>query len=196
MKKNKTKTLLKVRFYIISLWLLFFFVAICTVEIPSLVESQTIKQKIILVLGENILPIISIILCIVCIVLMLVTRYEWEGASNPAYKIKEIKNENYEYLTFLTTCIIPLICIDFEDFRNVIVFIVLLFIIGIIFVKMDLYYGNPTLAIMGYKLYRVEIENVNAPNGIILITKDNLHKGKSIKWIKIDEYVWVAKEIA
>ena len=195
MKKNNAKTLLKVRFYIISLWLLFFLVAICTMEIPSFVESQTIKQKIILVLCENILPIISIILCIVCFVLMLVTRYEWEGASNPAYKIKEIKNENYEYLTFLTTCIIPLICIDFDDFRNVIVFIILIFMIGIIFIKMDLYYGNPTLAIMGYKLYRVEIENVNAPNGIILITKDNLHKGKSIKWMKIDEYVWVAKEI-
>lgn len=195
MKKNNAKTLLKVRFYIISLWLLFFLVAICTVEIPSFVESQTIKQKIILVLGENILPIISIILCVVCLILMLVTRYEWEGASNPAYKIKEIKNENYEYLTFLTTCIIPLICIDFDDFRYVIVFIVLLFIIGIIFIKMDLYYGNPTLAIMGYKLYRVEMEKVNAPNGIILITRDNLHKGKTIKWMKIDEYVWVAKEI-
>ena len=106
-----------------------------------------------------------------------------------------VKNENYEYLTFLTTYIIPLICIDLTKVRYVIVLGVLLVLIGFIFIRMDLYYGNPTLALMGYRLYRAEIKGCEAPDGIILISRDRLNKASSIKWIPIDEYVWIAKEI-
>ena len=72
---------------------------------------------------------------------------------------------------------------------------VLLFLIGWIFVKMDLYYGNPTLALMGYRLYRAKIKDGNAPDGIILISKDRLTSDVAIKWIRIDKYVWVVKEV-
>ena len=84
--------------------------------------------------------------------------------------------------------------IDFEDIRYVIVLIILLTIIGVIFVKMDLYYGNPTLALLGYKIYRATLKGIDAPDGVILITKSKLTKGKSIKWIPLDKYLWVAKE--
>ena len=114
---------------------------------------------------------------------------------NPPYEILSVKNENYEYLTFLTTYIIPLICIDLTKVRYVIVLGVLLVLIGFIFIRMDLYYGNPTLALMGYRLYRAEIKGCEAPDGIILISRDRLNKASSIKWIPIDEYVWIAKEI-
>lgn len=110
-------------------------------------------------------------------------------------EILSVKNENYEYLTFLTTYIIPLICIDLTKVRYVIVLGVLLVLIGFIFIRMDLYYGNPTLALMGYRLYRAEIKGCEAPDGIILISRDRLNKASSIKWIPIDEYVWIAKEI-
>ena len=195
MKKHNSNSSLKIRFYIMSLWLLFFLVAICTISIPCFEGIQTIKGKIILILSENIFPIISIIMCIVCFFLLQVTKYEWKGVSYPPHKIKEIKNENYEYLTFLTSCIIPLVCINFDNIRNIIVFYILLFVLGVIFIKMDLYYGNPTLAIFGYKLYKIKVESTKESNEIIVITKDKLSKGDSIKWIKIDEFVWIAKEI-
>lgn len=195
MKKHNSNGSLKIRFYIMSLWLLFLLVAICTISIPSFDGIQTIKGKIALILSENIFPIILIMMCIVCFFLLLITKYEWKGVSYPPHKIKEIKNENYEYLTFLTSCIIPLVCINFDEIKNIIVFFILLFVLGIIFIKMDLYYGNPTLAIFGYKLYKVKVESPKESNEIIVITKDKLSKGDSIKWIKIDEFVWIAKEI-
>lgn len=196
MKKNKTKTLLKVRFYIISLWLLFLLITIVVFVKPKLAGTETIKDIIIVYLKDNIFSIISLTLSIVSVLMTLLTRYEWRGVSSPPCEITEVKNENYEYLTFLTTYIIPLICIDFENIRYIIVLIILLTIIGIIFVKMDLYYGNPTLALLGYKIYRAKLKGIDAPNGVILITKNKLTKGKAIKWIPLDNYVWVAKEIA
>lgn len=195
MNNHKSNSLLKIRFYVMSLWLLFFLVAICTITIPNFEGVEAIKQKIVLVLSENIFPIISILMCIVCFILLLFTKHEWKGVNNPPHKIQEIKNENYEYLTFLTTCIIPLVCIDFDNIRYIIVFCALLLVFGIIFIKMGLYYGNPTLAIMGYKIYKVKVESPKVSNEIIVITKDKLSKGASIKWIKMDEFVWVAKEI-
>lgn len=177
-----------------SLWLLFVLVFLLTIDIPICFAPDAKFVGFATLLESNILPIVCLILALTSWIIACRIKYQWSGTMNPDYKIKEIKNENYEYLTFLTTYIIPLICIDLNNIRYVITLFVLLLLIGFIFVKMDLYYGNPTLALMSYRLYRAEIDDVDLPNGVILITKDKLSKGVSIKWIKIDEYVWIAKE--
>ena len=176
-KKNlnrDTDTTLKLHFYIMSLWLLFVLLFLLTVDIPISFSKDA---------------------HFIGIVFASMERRKWAGVSNPPYEILSVKNENYEYLTFLTTYIIPLICIDLTKVRYVIVLGVLLVLIGFIFIRMDLYYGNPTLALMGYRLYRAEIKGCEAPDGIILISRDRLNKASSIKWIPIDKYVWIAKEI-
>lgn len=195
MNNEKKKIKLKIRFYFMSLWLLFIFITIVMFDKPYLTGNETIKDVIILFLKSNISSIVSFALSIIGVLMTLITRYEWSGVNNPPCEITEIKNENYEYLTFLTTYIIPLICVNFDDIRYVIVLSILLVVIGIVFVKMDLYYGNPTLALLGYKIYRAEIKGFDAPDGVVLITKNKLTKGNSIKWIPLDKYLWVAKEI-
>lgn len=144
---------------------------------------------------RNWLAFISLLFAILGWLVASREKQRWAGVTNPPYKIESIKNENYEYLTFLTTYIIPLICIDLTKIRYVFVLSVLLVLIGFIFIRMDLYCGNPTLALMGYRLYRAEIKIVDAPDGIVLISKDRLSKRSAIKWISIDKYVWIAKEI-
>lgn len=67
-------------------------------------------------------------------------------------------------------------------------------IIGSIFVKIDLYLGNPTLALLGYHLYRIEAKGFSLTDGILVISQDKLTVGDSIKWVKITDSVWVAKE--
>ena len=165
-----------------------------TVDIPINFSKGVHFIGIIPLLKRNWLSFSSLLFAILGWIVASFEKQKWAGVSNPPYKIKSIKNENYEYLTFLTTYIIPLICIDLAKIRYVIVLAVLLILIGFIFIRMDLYCGNPTLALMGYRLFRVEIEGVNAPGGIILISKDHLVNNSSIKWIPIDRYVWIAKE--
>lgn len=185
---------LKVRLYIMSLWLLFVLIFLLTVDIPISFSSEAkfIGWKDLF--ERNILAIISIIMVIWGIALAYRIQYKWKGVTNPPYKIKSIRNENYEYLTFLTTYIIPLICIDLSNIRYVVVLAILLILIGFIFIKMDLYYGNPTLALLGYRLYRVEIEKVNNPDGIVVISKNQLGTGSSIEWIEINKNIWFVKE--
>lgn len=193
MKNNRIK--LKIQFYIMSLCLLFFLLFLLTVDIPICFEKDATFIGWIPLLERNWIALLSLLLTFTGLVLAFLMKYKWRGVANPPYKINQISNENYEYLTFLTTYIIPLICIDFNNKRNLLILVILIIIIGYIFVKMDLYYGNPALALMGYRLYKVEIEGVNVIGGIVLISKDYLNKDSYIKWIKIDEKVWIAKEV-
>ena len=194
-QKYEKSTVTKLRFYFMSLWLLFVLIFFLTDDIPICFSKEAQFIGVVPLLKRNWLAFISLFLAILGWVVASFEKHKWLGVSNPPYEIESIKNENYEYLTFLTTYIIPLICIDLTKIRYVIVLVIILVLIGFIFVRMDLYCGNPTLALMGYRLYRAEVKNVNAPNGIVLISKDRLTKKSYIKWIPIDEYVWIAKEV-
>lgn len=190
---------LKVQLYIMSLWLLFLLIFMLTVDIPISFSSNAKFIGIEEILQRNILATISIVMVVIGVILANLMQYRWKGVTNPPYRIKNIKNENYEYLTFLTTYIIPLICIDLNNIRYVIVLGILLFLIGFIFIKMDLYYGNPTLALLGYRLYKIEIENsnnedINDTDEIVVISKERLSKGSSIDWMEVDKNIWFAKE--
>lgn len=192
--EEETMRDLKGCFYMMSLWLLFVLIFLLTIDIPISFSPDAKFIGFSELFRRNIVALASLICAIISGFLTMNMQYQWKGVTNPPYRIIAIKNENYEYLTFLTTYIIPLICIDLKNPRYVLALVFLLLIMGRIFIKMDFYYGNPTLALMGYRLYRVEIENVDAPDGVVLITKDRLTNNMSFKWIKIDTFVWIAKE--
>ena len=190
-----TDTTLKLHFYIMSLWLLFVLLFLLTVDIPISFSKDAHFIGVMPLLKRNWFAFISLLLALLGIVFASMESRTGAGVAYPPYATISVQNENYAYLTFLTAYIIPLIGIDLTKVRYVIVLGVLLVLIGFIFIRMDLYYGNPTLALMGYRLYRAEIKGCEAPDGIILISRDRLNKASSIKWIPIDEYVWIAKEI-
>lgn len=186
---------LKFRFYIMSLWLLFLLIFLLTIDVEGVFPAKGGYVGILEILKQNCLALSSLALCFLGMFFAFQINYGWKGAFNPPYEISSIKNENYEYLTFLTTYIIPLICIDLEKVRYVIVLAILLIIIGFIFIRMDLYYGNPTLALMGYRIYRAEIQGFDMPDGVVIISKDKLYSNSFIKWIPISKNVWVAKAV-
>lgn len=191
---NSDRLLLKIEFYILSLWLLFVLIFLLTVDIPISFAPDAKFIGIVPLIQRNWLAIISLLMSLVGVLITFKLKHKFKGVHYPPAEITSIKNENYEYLTFLTTYIIPLICINLGELRYVIVLGILLLIIGSVFVKMDLYIGNPTLALLGYRLYRIEAKGFSSTDGILVISQDKLKAGTSIKWIKITDAVWVAKE--
>lgn len=194
-KDKKSQLLLKVELYIMSLWLLFVLIFLLTIDIPiSFAPGATFIGWFSL-LSRNLLPIISLFFILWSMLLAKKIQFKGKGVTNPGYEVISVKNENYEYLTFLTTYIIPLVCIDLKSVRYVIVLVVLLVLIGYIFIKMDLYYGNPTLALLGYRLYRIKVNRPDNSNDIVVLSQNRLVTGAYIEWIVIDENFWVVKEI-
>lgn len=114
-----------------------------------------------------------------------------EGSRRTNYKIVKIQNANYEHLTFLTTYIIPLVVFDLQNVRYVIVLFILLIVIGIIYVKTDMYYANPSLALLGYHIYKVDIlSRHGAKEDIIFISKEILHNDMYVNYKELDEKIY------
>lgn len=172
-----------------SLTLPFFLACVMTIDICSTGDS------LISCIVNNIFSIISGLMVVAGLVSSRMFTHMSKGGTNPPYSLQYLKSENYSYPLFLTSCAIPLICFGFDIPSSIVVFIVLIVVTGFVLLKTDLYYGNPMLALLGYKLYRAEIHGVDSPNGVILITKDNLKTTSSVSWIPIDDHVWIVKEI-
>ncbi len=198
-KKKSDTSLKKWRFYFVSLSPLFILLSFKTIGLhfQNNIQSKHISHLIELISPyvAKFLPATFFFLALLGIGLSYLTEWEWRGTFNPPFEVEEITSQSYEYLTFLTAIIIPLCCFSFTQIWDVVVFVLLIVLIGLIFSRMDLYFSNPTLAILRYKLYSITVNNHNELGRIIVITKDSLKKGSKIIWLKIDENVWIVKEI-
>ncbi len=107
-------------------------------------------------------------------------------------KVNKIKNKNYEYLTFLTTYIIPMVCFETKDAKDCIVMGILLIVIGILFIKTNVYYLNPTLALLKFNIYEAYLDNQEEP--YILISKDTVRSGDKIRTFTLDKGIKYSKK--
>lgn len=184
------ETKLKIKFYIISILILLVLAVFIDIK---LFDTNGAFLGVYDLICCNWFSIISIVFIIMGFIFLLLQNHELNGAANPCCRITKIENVNYEFLTFLTTYIIPLICFDFDKTRYKIVFLILLIIIGFVFVKMNLYVANPILAIMGYRLYKVSVDKKKDNKDIFVISRSELFNNDSIDWIKLDDTCWYVK---
>lgn len=184
----------KVGLYFLSLWLLFLLIIIITVDIPLYWGNDWEFVGIVWLLSHNVVPI----LCILFLIIGGSSYYDFNhqitGTPELSFEITAIENIDYEHLTFLTTYIVPLVCFNFESIRYEIVLAILLVVIGAIYIRTDLFYANPTLAILRFRIYKVSGSfrgGVTRAN-IILICREKLNQNDRVKYIKIDERIYYA----
>jgi hypothetical protein len=179
----------KIELYIVSLWLLFLLIIVNRVKIDICFNGCSFIGFRQLFL-DNVIPTIALFLFMVGFVFYFRFKYTIGGGTNIPVKIIKIENVNYEHLTFLTTYIIPLICFDLSQVRYAIVLLILLIIIGAIYVKTNLFYANPTLALLGYHIYKVEIISGEP---LIYISKDKLSENNWVNALKLDTKTYFVK---
>ena len=186
----------KIDLYILSLGLLFVFFVIITIKAPEC--QYSIKEwafwKAWLV--ANPIPTISFVLLSYCLIAYKRFGFELKGATDIPFQIKKIEGINYEHLTFLATYVVPLISFDFGSGRQMIVLALLLIVMGVIYIKTDLFYANPSLALLGFHIYRADGDFKNGGReGIILICRDRLTEGQKVSYIKLDDRIYYAKGV-
>lgn len=186
----------KVGLYFLSLWLMFALATIITIKIPMYFNNDWMYVGTIYLLKLNIIPIICFISLIIGMCSYYDFWYRFQGTPELPFTITEIDNIDYEHLTFLTTYIVPLVCFNFENFRYQIVLVILLIIIGIIYIRTDLFYANPTLAILKFRIYKIsgDFANGETRSNIILITRENLIMEDKVNYIKLDDRIYYAKK--
>jgi hypothetical protein len=118
-----------------------------------------------------------------------------KGAPGLPQKVNAIQDINYETVSFLITYIIPLLFFvvgaDLSAYRNFVVLIMTLVIIGIIYCRTNMFYTNPTLAILGYHVYKV---STNQLTDVIVIIHGKLNKDDSFYPRLIDDNIYFIKK--
>ena len=186
----------KIGLYILSLWLLFMFVIIITVDITLTFKepAEFIGFKELLI--RNIVPFVSFIFLLIGIIVYRKFMYDLKGTTNIPFEIVKIESVNYEHLTFLATYIIPLICFNLESIRYLIVLFLLLISMGIIYIKTDLFYANPSLALLRFHIYKADGSfKTGNRNNIILLSRHRLSEKQKVSYIKLDERIFYVKPI-
>ncbi len=186
----------KIELYIISLWLLFALLFINKIQFPICFDSNCsfigFKQLFLI----NIVPTFSLIFLIVGGVFYF--RFDYnivKAAPSLPKKITKIENMNFETLSFLITYIIPLVCFDL-DFdldknRNLLMLVLILILIGCIYVRTNIFYTNPALALLGYRIYKIDTTETK---DMIVIVKGKIKISESIYPVKIDENIYFVKQ--
>jgi len=187
----------KVGLFFLSLWLLFVMIIIITIDIPIFFGKDFEFVGFEYLVTHNVIPIVCVVALIIGVISFFDFNYQSKGTPELSFQITEIENIDYEHLTFLTTYIIPLVCFQFDNFRYVIVFVLILFVIGAIYIRTDLFYANPTLAILQFRIYKVDGVFRNGANrkSRILITKDKLTINDRVKYFKLDDRIYYASKI-
>lgn len=187
-RKNNIK--LKVKMYVLSLWLLFCFVIIATFNYKDLYAK---KIDWCVVLTGNIIPIVCAVMLIVCSVFYFQFRHALTGTTMLPLKVIEVRNRNSDYLAFLATYILPLVFVNFSSRRQVAILVLLLIAIGFMYVKTDMFLSNPTLALLGYKIYEIQTED----KGIcgVIISQNDIEVDESIRYIRLDRNAFFVRKV-
>lgn len=113
-------------------------------------------------------------------------------------RVCSVKNKNFELISFVTSIFLPLISFRYDQLSHWIVMVIVLLIICYIFCTSDGYFTNPTLALFGYRLYEVDLDNMNEGNkmmrNLIILSKSVLDEGDTVRCYKLTDRVSYAKK--
>lgn len=187
----------KIGLFLLSLWLLFVLIILITAKIPLDFSLNAVFVGWRFLAVNNIIPIFCLIALIIGYISYRDFIHQIKGTPELSFKVKEIEKIDYEHLTFLTTYIIPLVCFQFDNLRYIFAFLIILFVIGSIYIRTDLFYANPTLAILNFRIYKVsgEFRNGETRRNKILISKDLIEKEDRVKYYKLDERIYYATKV-
>lgn len=182
---------LKFQLYILSLWLLFLLLFINKVNIPIYIQKDYEFMGVCELLKNNIIPAISLLILLLGFIFYFRFKYIIGGNHALPEKISKIENVNWEHLTFLTTYVIPFVTFNFKEERNGLIFFLLLLIIGLIYIKTNMFYTNPTLALLGYHIYKISTNN---RENVIIISKGTLKENDWIKSKLLSDNIYIANK--
>lgn len=189
-KKEKDRNArLKISLYLISLWILFLMWIVLKADI-----SKSARSSAIVFLKCNIVPLICIVLIFMGFIGYICFRDSLNNTKNLPIKITECESINYENLSFLATYIIPLVCFRMETCNEIIVMFAVIFVVGCIFVKTNLYYTNPSLILVGFNVYKIETDSKRLSKGIVIV-KGKISAGDSIKYFHISDNVYYGRRL-
>lgn len=185
MMQNAEDWMFKWGLYAQSLSLLFILIIIETLHLPEICSVS--MESICGCIKENSIALVCMIGLMVASVSYLYFLYWSRGSddcSDP--QLTEVREVNADILGFLMTTIVPLATLMVSPERRLYILLVILYAIGKMSVDSSLLATNPTLLLLGYKIYRVKTSDLKER---IFITKDLVKVGDRIEFREVNNAV-------
>ena len=189
---------LKTVLYILSLWLLFLSLLIMSYDKVLIknswdyIFSENFSFPTSSLRVRNIVFIVSLVFIFIGTIILIILANSFGSGWSVACTVSDISNENHEHLEFLTTYIMPLVFTDVDSKRTVLNLGLMIFVIGAIYVKTNRFYSNPSLAILGFRIYKANVHDRGVKKCTV-ICRSILKSTDKIKYIKIDDETYLAK---
>lgn len=191
---NRKINFLKFGMYLLSLWLLFILIIVNKINIEICLSCRFANtNEILKILENNILPLSCIIFLSISFIFYFYFKHLINGAKNGPYEIIDIEDKSSEHLVFLATYVIPLVGFSLDDIRQIINLYITLIILGAIYIRTNLFYANPTLSLLGFKIYSAKIHIEDKDKWVILIARDNFEINDGINIYQLDKKIFFAK---
>lgn len=137
---------------------------------------------------------------IVCIVSFVYLKQKIGATSGDTYyKVIEVADETgNNYFNYISIYLLSCLGMSMNNIVDVFVFVFLMGIVGYIYIANDMIYLNPTLNMMGYKVYNVAMTAMATDepvHGIVIADKRVVvKKGKEVKGTKKYELIVLNRE--
>lgn len=190
--------LIKVGMYLLSLWLLLVLIFVNKIDIDLCFGCKLASwDELWAIAAKNYLPLLCVAALLVSLGFYTVFARIIRGAKDGPFKVIEIEDKSADHLVFLATYVIPLLSFSLDTPRQVVSLVITLALIGAIYVRTNLFYANPTLSLLGFKICTVKFELVGTgvPAGAaVLIAREDIDQGASVNTLRLDKSIFFARK--
>lgn len=113
------------------------------------------------------------------------------------YTIEIIDEDEEASLNFFMTLIIPLLIDEVHSIQGALTLLIIIILMCVLLFKTSLFYANPVLAILGYRVYIFKFENnIKCPKDkYIGLSRSEINGQCAIEYKKITDKVFYIREI-
>jgi len=102
------------------------------------------------------------------------------------------RRRDQDVVGYVATYLIPFVTVSADSIREFLAVGVFVLVIGVLYVRGELYYLNPILALRGYRAF--EIETPGHDIAVVLTRRNYIHRGSEIRAIPLGyQLFWEAK---
>lgn len=128
-----------------------------------------------------------------CIAIWQFREVQFSGFIDAGEKVKIEEEITDSGITFFMTFILPLMMDDIDSMKDFIVYVGIILMVVVLMAKTNLYYQNPVLTLLGYKLYKIEFENPSLSEcknkHFVAVCRTKLDEKKIVKWKYISDNI-------
>lgn len=106
-------------------------------------------------------------------------------------KITERQIKDGDVMGYIASYVLPLVTFPLDGWKQVVVLLVFVLVLGIVYVNSDMIRINPMLNLVGYHLYEIKVEH--GTESYSLITRRRIRRGDTVRIVDVGRGLFLEK---